>query len=61
MLSVCGIELFEDSAQTCVLNMFQVYYELHLQQVIIHGEKAKSKVLDSAKLIISSNSFVIEL
>jgi hypothetical protein len=50
-----GIELLEDNAQKCVMNMYQVYYEAYQQIAIEHGEKVKNKVLDSAKLIISNN------
>lgn len=48
-----GVELLEDNAQKCVMNMYQVYYEAYQQQAIEHGAKVKNKVLDSAKLIIS--------
>lgn len=50
-----GVELLEDNAQKCVMNMYQVYYEGYQQQAIEHGAKVKKRVLDSAKLIISSN------
>jgi hypothetical protein len=50
-----GIELLEDNAQKCVMNMYQGYYEAYQQQVKVHGAKLKSKVLDSAKLIIAHN------
>lgn len=50
-----GVELLEDNAQKCVMNMYQVYYEAYQQQAMKHGAKMKNKVLDSAKLIISNN------
>lgn len=50
-----GVELLEDNAQKCVMNMYQVYYEAYQKQSMKHGEKMKNKVLDSAKLIISNN------
>jgi hypothetical protein len=50
-----GVELLEDNAQKCVMNMYQVYYEAYQQQAIEHASKVKIKVLDSAKLIISNN------
>lgn len=50
-----GVELLEDNAQTCVMNMFQKYYEIYTNQVDIHNGKINQKVLDSAKTIISSN------
>lgn len=55
LTSLYGIELLEDNAQTCVLNMFQVYYDIYQEQVRYHNGKLKKKVLDSAKEIISSN------
>ncbi|OZI12986.1 methylase [Bacillaceae bacterium SAS-127] len=50
-----GIELLEDNAQRCVMNMYQVYFEAYQQKAIEHDAKVKNKVLDSAKLIISNN------
>ncbi len=50
-----GVELLEDNAKKCVMNMYQVYYEMYRKEAIEHGEKVKKKVLDSAKLIISNN------
>ena len=50
-----GVELLEDNAKKCVMNMYQVYYEEYRQQAIVHCAKVKNKVLDSAKLIISNN------
>lgn len=50
-----GVELLEDNAQKCVMNMFQVFYDAYRKQAIEHGAKIKNKVLDSAKVIISNN------
>lgn len=50
-----GIELLEDNAQKCVINLYQVYYDIYCEKVIEHNGKVKNKVLDSAKLIISKN------
>ncbi len=50
-----GVELLEDNAQRCAMNMYQVYYEAYQEQVIKHNAKMANKVLDSAKLIISNN------
>ncbi|MCA9765304.1 MAG: methylase [Carnobacterium sp.] len=55
LTTLYGIELLEDNAQTCVMNMFQLYYENYQEQVQYHSGKLKKKVLDSAKEIISSN------
>lgn len=53
--TIYGVELLEDNAQKCVMNMYQVYYEAYQQRAVEHGTKVKNKVLDSAKLIISYN------
>jgi len=53
--SLYGIELLEDNSQKCVMNLYQVYLEAYQKQVMEHNKKAKSNVLDSAKLIISKN------
>lgn len=50
-----GIELLEDNVLKCVMNMYQVYYEAYQNQARKHGKKMKTKVLNSAKLIISKN------
>lgn len=50
-----GIELLEDNAQKCVMNIFQVYHEAYHQQAMDLDEKVSDEVLDSAKLIISKN------
>lgn len=50
-----GIELLEDNAQTCVMNMYQQYYDFYKKQVNFHKGKVNQKVLDSAKKIISLN------
>ena len=50
-----GIELLEDNAQTCVMNMFQKYYDCYKEQIQYHDGKMNQKVLDSAKKIISLN------
>lgn len=55
LTTLYGIELLEDNAQTCVMNMFQLYYDVYQKQVKHHNGESKSKVLDSAKQIISSN------
>lgn len=50
-----GVELLEDNAKKCAMNMYQVYYEAYQQFARKHGKKIKAKVLNSAKLIISKN------
>lgn len=50
-----GVELLEDNAQTCVMNMYQHYYDFYKKQIKFHTGKLNRKVLDSAKKIISLN------
>lgn len=51
-----GIELLEDNAQNCTMNMFQVFYDKYREQVTFHDTKpVNKKVLDSAKVIIAAN------
>lgn len=55
LTTLYGIELLEDNAQKCVMNLYQVYYEAYRQQTVKYGVKTKNRVLESAKLIISNN------
>lgn len=55
LTTLYGVELLEDNAQTCVMNMFQQYYDHYKEQTHHHRENIKQKVLDSAKKIISLN------
>ena len=55
LTTLYGIELLEDNAQTCVMNLFQQYYDNYKEQVEQHNGELKEKVLDSAKKIISLN------
>ncbi|EEI59067.1 hypothetical protein HMPREF0352_2713 [Enterococcus faecium TX1330] len=55
LTTLYGIELLEDNAQTCGMNMFQKYYDKYKEQVEHHNGELKEKVLDSAKKIISLN------
>src|SRR5690554_2062629 len=48
-----GIELLDDNAKKCAMNMYEAYYEAYLQVAREHGGKVKTRVLNSAKLIIS--------
>lgn len=50
-----GIELLDDNAKKCAMNMYEAYYESYLQIARERGWKVKTKVLNSAKLIISKN------
>lgn len=53
--TIYGIELLEDNAQACSLNIFQVYYEEYNEVAKHYNKKVKKSVLESAKVIISAN------
>jgi len=50
-----GIELLEDNAQNCVMNMYQVFYEFYNEKLKAFDGNVNNMVLDSAKVIISAN------
>lgn len=50
-----GIELLEDNAQICVMNMYETYYDYYQKQAKYHQGIIKPNVLNSAKTIISLN------
>lgn len=55
LTTLYGIELLEDNAQICTMNMFQQYYDTYKDRAEEHGGQLNKKVLDSAKKIISLN------
>lgn len=55
LTTLYGIELLEDNAQICVMNMFQKYYDHYKERIQYHNGKMNQKVLYSAKRIISLN------
>lgn len=55
LTTLYGIELLEDNAQICAMNMFQLYYDNYKEQVEIHNGVLNDNVLESAKKIISLN------
>mgnify|MGYP000983715487 CR=1 FL=1 len=50
-----GIELLEDNAQACAINMFHKFNELYLKQTQKFGAGVNDRVLSSATTIISAN------
>ena len=50
-----GIELLEDNAQMCVMNLFEVYKDFYEEAVKKHDEKQSENTLSNAKFIISKN------
>lgn len=56
LTTLYGIELLEDNAQNCTMNMFQIFYDKYREQLAFHSnKKVKKNVIDSAKVIIASN------
>jgi|SRR5699024_4243038 len=55
LTTLYGIELLEDNAQTCVMNMYEKYYDFYREQINYHNGRVNQKVLKSAKKIISLN------
>ncbi len=50
-----GIELLEDNAQACTINMFQKFNEFYLKQTQKNEARINDNVLSSAKTIITAN------
>lgn len=50
-----GVELLEDNAQKCVINIYEVFKEEYYKHSLKFNIKMKNNVLSSAKVIISSN------
>lgn len=55
LTTVYGVEILEDNAQKCVMNLYHCFYDYYLKMQKESNTKIKKKVLDSAKLIISNN------
>lgn len=53
--TIYGVELLEDNAQMCVMNLYEVYKEHYLKVAQKFGEFCKEEVNSSAKTIISAN------
>lgn len=55
LTTIYGIELLEDNAQMCVMNLFEAYKEAYILIVKKHNGKINYDILNSAKVIISAN------
>lgn len=55
LTTIYGVELLEDNAQMCVMNLYEVYKEHYLKVAQKFGEFCKDEVNSSAKVIISAN------
>lgn len=50
-----GIELLEDNAQKCVMNIYMEYVEHYDKAIRLFSGKKKKRILESAKTIIAAN------
>lgn len=50
-----GIEILEDNAQMCVMNLYETYLESYTRVVEKFSKNTKKSVLNSAKVIIKAN------
>jgi hypothetical protein len=55
LTTLYGIELLEDNAQMCVMNLFEVYKDFYEEAVKKHEDKRSENTLNNAKFIISKN------
>lgn len=56
LTTLYGVELLQDNAKICAMNLFEVYVDYYIRACSNHGiKKLKDSVLNSAKTIISSN------
>lgn len=55
LTTLYGVELLEDNAQRCVMNMYKVYNDYYRKAVEIHQGSARDKVFRAAQYIISTN------
>lgn len=55
LTTLYGIELLEDNAQKCVINIYEVFISDYTNFAKENKRRVKRKVLDSAKTIITAN------
>lgn len=56
LTTLYGVELLQDNAKICVMNLFEIYLEYYNRACDKHKvKKGKNSVLNSAKMIISAN------
>ncbi|MGF2144882.1 methylase [Vagococcus fluvialis] len=53
--TIYGIELLEDNAQMCVINLYEVYKDFYTRVAKKFDQNCKENVNSSAKVIISTN------
>lgn len=55
LTTLFGVELLEDNAQRCVMNMYKVYYDYYSQVAKTLQGQVRDKVFRAAQFIISTN------
>lgn len=55
LTTIYGIEILEDNAQMCVMNLYEVFLESYTKIAKTFSKKTKKNVLSSAKVLIKSN------
>ncbi|KAA9220805.1 MULTISPECIES: N-6 DNA methylase [Aerococcus] len=55
LATIYGVELLEDNAQRCVMNMYKVYNDFYRKASESHQEKPRDKIFRAAQYIISTN------
>lgn len=55
LTTLYGIELLEDNAQRCVMNMYKVYIDYYREAAEGHQSQVRDKIFRAAQYIISKN------
>lgn len=55
LTTLYGIELLEDNAQICTMNLYRIFDDFYHQAIQQHGAYRKPEVLSSAMVIIATN------
>lgn len=55
LTTLYGVELLEDNAQRCVMNMYKVYNDYYRKAAEIHQGSTRDKIFRAAQYIISMN------
>lgn len=55
LTTLYGVELLEDNAQRCVMNLYQVYNDAYRQAAEKHRASTRNKIFRAAQYIISTN------
>ncbi|MDK6371065.1 methylase [Aerococcus urinae] len=55
LATLYGVELLEDNAQRCVMNMYKIYNDFYRKSAEEHQEKSRDKIFRAAQYIIATN------